>query len=266
MIPQKIFASILAILVSSLCAQSAARDPVLVRELLMLLRAGVPSAEIVLTLKRRGDPPVVSQADLEALQEAGADQALQARLTARLETFRRLEDLAREFDVHSDLEFGLDLLVPKKPTPWLVEVTRVEESLFVQIAPEEKGAKGWFQRPEVYLWVTPGTHFPSGATPAIAERLGRIMRRLLDREGLSPGLLRSMVRDFARGLGREVQMSATQADTGFRGQVSIRTRVLKNGAVLVAALVVSAADAAKIEPLFDEMARSIEWSRRVAIR
>lgn len=255
-------ASALFLLIGPAFAQTDERSAVEVKEVLVLLRAGVPSDSILESFDRRAEPTVVTEQDLDRVTAAGGSRELIRRLTIRLETFQRLEQLARAFQVHTEPASGLQFFVPREPRPWEVDVERKGKMTLISMKPDAESGKGWFEQPRILIMMIENTRFPAKAGDAVAERLGALARRHLGVGGFRPGIATTGFADVAGGVGREVRMPLRAPGTGFEGVLGLRTRILDDGTVICTALAASRDAFEDVVPRFGEITRALEPARK----
>ncbi|MAG57487.1 MAG: hypothetical protein CMJ83_14440 [Planctomycetes bacterium] len=226
-----------------------------VDEVLTLLKAGVPSTDVLALLERRGGPTGVVEGDLDAARSAGAKDPLISHLGDRLKSLVKLRALAAAYDVFENRKWGVSLLHPKG---WVLSpLQQSEDSWFLSIQREAAPASAWFKTARLFVWIQKGTSLPARAQPEIARKMVAVISRRLRAAGMEPGDPRTSLAMLGRQAAPEYQLRATMPHQRFKGTLTLRTRVLADGTVVCAGFACSDGELPTTRPLFEELARSL---------
>ncbi len=153
-------------------------------EALTLLEVGVSESEIVAVATRLGGFDPARSEDLEALRIAGASDELIGRIPRTSLDVGALAELARQFDVFRDPEFGVTFLFP---AGWNVQRTKVgTDGVMMRITPQSVGIARPFVDASMFVLV----HRRSGLLPEVAESVMKLLQdmtlRTLRSRGVDP--------------------------------------------------------------------------------
>jgi len=252
------FISAFAVMFCSLVSAQSA-NPVATDEIMALLRAGVPSAEVAALVTRRGAPEMVTEGDLKAVEAAGGSKKLMSVLARRHEAHTELRRLAMNFDTWSHEGAGVTLIHPRA---WLVSRKVENDRALISIQRDPEGERIWFRTPRLFVWVQRGTPFPQSSEPELAAKIARLVARRLGGAGMDP---RAQVTGRGKLSGQtcpEHSMTATVPRVEFHGTMVVRTRVLDDGTVVTAGYTCSIGDEDTTRKLFDEFANTLAVAPR----
>lgn len=233
-----------------LCTIGMGQTGVRAEEILVLLNAGVPSAEIGDLVENRGLMGPVLEAQWEAAQTGGAEEGLLEVLASGLESQVRLKNLAARFEVWNDGASGVSVL---KPNGWTLTSRRDRGSTMVTMrSPRDVLAPGWFTAPRIFVWVQRDTPFHGQTGDLLGTRIAAMIADRL--EGAGVGSVAKLDTGTSKG---DTRYRVTGPDGRLSGLLGIRTRARPDGTVLCTGYVCANGDERLVESVFPEVVESV---------